>query len=106
VEVGPLVYALESVDLPGGAHVDQFLADTSRDPIVTAGGVFVTGYLEGEYADGWPYGDHPHASTPEEPISAALIPYHAWANRGPGTMRVWMRAAPEHAGAGRLGGEK
>ena len=24
------------------------------------------------------------------PIRAAAIPYYAWANRGPGTMRVWI----------------
>ena len=23
------------------------------------------------------------------------VPYHAWANRGPGTMRVWTRAAED-----------
>lgn len=91
VQVGPLVYALESIDLPGHAHVDRFVAHTSQNPTVGADGVFVTGHLEHESDREWPYTNGPEPSTATQPLSVALTPYHAWADRGPSTMRVWMR---------------
>lgn len=103
VEVGPLVYALESVDLPGHAHVDRFVADTSRAPSRSADGVFVTGWLEASDIESWPYTEHARPRESNAVQTVALTPYHAWANRGPSTMRVWMRTAPgsaENSGAG------
>lgn len=100
VEVGPLVHTLESIDLPGEAHVDRFVADTSRQPLMTPDGVFVTGRIEAEPIETWPYGGDPRQSHPDEPVEARLTPYYAWANRGPGTMRVWMRdSGPSTTGA-------
>jgi hypothetical protein len=32
------------------------------------------------------------ASIAREPAPLTLIPYYAWANRGKGAMRVWVRA--------------
>lgn len=93
VEVGPLVYAVESIDLPDRAHVDRLAVDTSLAPTVSPAGVFVTGRIETDATSAWPYGEHPHESTAPGQISVRLTPYHSWANRGPGTMRVWMRAA-------------
>lgn len=93
VEVGPLVYALESIDLPDLAHVDRFVADVSREPVACPDGVVVTGRIETSTSEEWPYGQRPHDATTAAQTDVRLTPYHAWANRGPGTMRVWMRTS-------------
>jgi DUF1680 family protein len=38
----------------------------------------------------WPYADRPAEAGAGEPRAVPLVPYHAWGNRGPSTMRVWM----------------
>ncbi len=90
VERGPLVYCLESVALPAGAHVDQFVLPTGADPRDTEDGVTIDGILEAARDDAWPYSAHP-TITRRQQTSAFLVPYHSWANQGPGTMRIWLR---------------
>jgi uncharacterized protein len=41
-----------------------------------------------EHGTEWPYGAPPAERAVRRTLT--LIPYHAWANRGPSTMRVWM----------------
>ena len=97
VVCGPLVYCLESLDLPKGVGVqavalprDVKLAPRfDRDLL---GGVVV---LEGkvEAATGAAWGDRLYREfTPSAPrtIAVKLIPYYAWGNRGPSEMTVWM----------------
>jgi len=92
VERGPLVMCAESVDLPGGHHVDTLRVDPSLAPRDEGGAVVVAARLV-DTADGaWPYRD---ASSDEPPESSqiadvALVPYQQWGNRGPSTMRVWI----------------
>jgi uncharacterized protein len=89
-EVGPVVYCLESVDLPAGSHVDDFVLDTDARVDAVDGALHVTGWLERVPASPWPYAAA--AATPERtPTQTRLVPYHSWAERGPGTMRVWVR---------------
>jgi uncharacterized protein len=43
-----------------------------------------------------PYPDADRTGPPDPPASStttevALVPYHLWANREPGAMRVWLR---------------
>ena len=93
VERGPVVYCLESVDLAAGIHVDSVVVSTAVAPVVIDGSVVVKGRVESAADATWPYGPDggPDAASPAIPVR--LVPYHSWANRGPGTMRVWLRAA-------------
>ncbi|HEU4542540.1 MAG TPA: beta-L-arabinofuranosidase domain-containing protein [Jiangellaceae bacterium] len=91
VERGPLVLCAESTDLPGDADVDAVQVDTRKAPAVHDGRVIVQGSLVKADDATWPYqdsGTRPASSRQDAGIS--LLPYHAWANRGPSTMRVWL----------------
>jgi len=96
---GPLVYCLESVDLPEGVrisevHVPQDVCWSPRHDPSLLGGVTV---LEGEVRR-VPEGDwagrlyRPLRPVPGEGVRARLIPLYAWANRGISEMTVWMPA--------------
>jgi hypothetical protein len=97
---GPLVYALESPDVPAGIRVSEIaLAPATRfeerfDKSLL-GGVMV---LEAE-ARVRPEGDWPgllYRTLRPEPARTArirLIPYYAWANRGMSHMTVWIPLA-------------
>jgi DUF1680 family protein len=92
VERGPLVYALESVDLEH--EVNDIFVRTSRPPEESDGQVWV------EVVElAWPVCDWPYAERQVTPTGpgrrVALVPYQNWGERGPSTMRVWMPAAPE-----------
>jgi len=84
LERGPLVYCLESADLPPGAELEALRWDPGREPAAAPrpdlgeAVVGITVPLLGAGADG------PAA------LSAGAIPYFAWANRGAGAMRVWI----------------
>ncbi|WP_382308156.1 glycoside hydrolase family 127 protein [Herbiconiux sp. UC225_62] len=93
VEAGPIVYCLESPDLPGGLDVDAVRLDASAPPTLGTDGITVA-LVPQSFDDGaWPYrttdGSLP-GGTAGAAFAAALIPYHRRANRGPATMRVWM----------------
>jgi hypothetical protein len=94
---GPLVYCLESPDLPKGVGIqsvslprDVKLAPRFDKSLL--GGVTV---LEGNALaateDRW--GDDLYRElkpADARPIDIRLIPYYAWANRGKSEMTVWM----------------
>ena len=95
---GPIVYCLESPDLPKGVQLAQIVlpADIElkprHDPKLL-GGVTV---LEGE-AVARPMSDALYSDrTPSrtERVKLRLIPYYAWCNRGPAEMAVWLPLAP------------
>ena len=93
VERGPEVFCLESVDLPAGMHVDELLVNTAVAPRETSPGeVVVSGYVEDRPDEPWPYRTENEAAAGSS-IEAVLHPYHDWANRGPVSMRIWMRKA-------------
>jgi uncharacterized protein len=89
VERGPIVLCAESVDLPGGRHVDAVQVDHSVPPRAGDGSVLVSATLIDPPVRAWPYGDEPEVTAPG-PVEVPLIPYHRWGNRGPSTMRVWL----------------
>jgi len=109
VERGPLVLALESVDLPDGVALEQVRLDPAvparvPDDVEHRDGAVVTARVEPlpEAVPGRPpFGRDgaPPASegAPERAGSAVvdlpLIPYHRWAERGPSTMRVFVPTA-------------
>lgn len=96
IERGPLVLCLEAADLPAGATIETVVLEPGAVPADDAapapGGlpaVRIAGRVLQPVDGSWPYGTtigDPAAS----PASLRAIPYLAWANRGPGGMRVWV----------------
>jgi DUF1680 family protein len=101
---GPLLYCLEAADHPGAV-----LEDLELDPAqafvpewreAQLGGVVV---LRGAAAERTPdprWEDRLYAPVEAvspgavRPVRLEAIPYHAWGNRAPGAMQVWLRARP------------
>lgn len=91
VERGPLVFALESVDVPGVGTVDELAVDTLRPPRLAGDRITVCCRRARPDDRDWPYRTDPEpAPVAGEEIEVALVEYRAWANRGPSTMRVWL----------------
>ncbi len=102
VERGPLVYCLETADLPVGAAVEEVEFDVDV-PLLTVDRVDVATPSIGIQAGGrvsdhpadtsWPYATARPDSPADKPVDLQLIPYFAWANRGQGGMRTWIPVA-------------
>jgi DUF1680 family protein len=97
VQRGPLVYCLESCDLPKGVTVSNVVipGGIKLKPRFDAGLLGGVTVLEGKaeaLADvdwsGSLYRDW--KPTAARGIDLRLIPYYAWSNRGPSEMTVWM----------------
>ena len=95
VQRGPVVYAVESTDLPDGVHLEQ--AALRRGSPLTPVEAEVAGTrlvaLEGEIAVLPPASEALYDDVASAAVGAAsvrLIPYFAWGNRGPSEMSVWM----------------
>ena len=95
VQRGPVVYALESHDLPEGVMLEQaaLRRGTELSPVQAeiAGHRVIA--LDTEIAvlprpDDTLYADLDDATV--RTAGARLIPYYAWSNRGPGEMSVWL----------------
>ena len=78
---GPLVYCIESPDLPPGAELEELSLDPAGElatvprPDVGEGVVGIT---------------VPVVRRQQAGLVAGAVPYFAWANRGAGAMRVWI----------------
>ncbi|MBW9092146.1 glycoside hydrolase family 127 protein [Microbacterium jejuense] len=91
VERGPEVLALESVD--AGADVSTLALAPGSVPAERDGRVWIE-VIDRATADaGWPYGPTGETARPPASRAVPLVAYHAWAQRGPSTMRVWIPAA-------------
>ncbi len=79
LERGPIVYCLEETDQPAGVFEDLTLdfGGTATEVAAPAG---LPGGTVALHAPGRRDG---------RPVELTAIPYHQWANRGPGAMRVW-----------------
>lgn len=97
---GPLVYCLESPDLPEGVRpIDVALAETVQLTEVASAGLpgisalAGTGFIREATTDwhGRLYGEIQPTSNRVIPIQ--LIPYYAWNNRGKSEMTVWVDRA-------------
>jgi len=95
VERGPIVYCLESHDLPDHTDVSEIVIpnnvrfdaefDTTCQAMVLKGQAYRRARRE--------WGDRlyrPAPSTSLQPIDIRMIPYYAWNNRGVCQMTVWM----------------
>ncbi len=99
---GPVVYCLESVDLPDGVSIEN--VHVARDATIEAtheadllGGVTV---LKGSlvHRPGVTGTDDEHlyvplTATSDETFDGQLVPYYAWNNRGLPYMSVWLPTA-------------
>ncbi len=99
VMYGPLVYCLESNDLPQGVSIHDVLipSDIKFTPkaitIENSKVVMLNGkaqLLSNNKWDGKLYRKKNSATTD---VEISLIPYYAWNNRGNHEMSVWLRAA-------------
>lgn len=90
VERGPVVYALESTDLPAGwDDVADAVIDANRPPSDDGGAVVVRLARRPERESPWPYGPEAAGAAPAT-VDVPLVPYHDWAERGPSSMRIWI----------------
>ena len=94
VERGPLVLAIESVDLPEGYDTEHLELDRSAPLRTSERGALVSVRSRSDAADDleWPYANG-QARGPGDTLTVEFTPYHSWANRGPSTMRVWVPVA-------------
>lgn len=106
LERGPLVYCLESADLPEGLTVEEIElvpAPASAPTTVLRPdlghevvGLRVAGRRHPLAESDWPYADGSAAPSTDSrppspaPLEVEAIPYYGWANRTPGAMRVWI----------------
>ncbi|HZW41546.1 MAG TPA: glycoside hydrolase family 127 protein, partial [Agromyces sp.] len=88
VERGPLVLALEDIDLPDGVDVEHVEIDPTFSPVDDIDGAIVGLRRRTASEDEWPY--TATAAQLGELFTAKMRPYKDWANRGPSTMRVWL----------------
>ena len=100
VKRGPIVYCLESIDLPKGVKpLDvSILPDTKfrarYDQRLLGGVAVIEGLALARPNSNWS-GQLYRELRPSKPalIKLRLIPYSVWANRGPGEMSVWLPLA-------------
>jgi len=92
-----LIHAIEQPDQPAGV----MLEDLRLDPAAALRSEYCPDLLDGvtvlhaagsvapEPAD-TPYRRYGVPGPQSRPIPLTLVPYYAWANRGPHAMRVWI----------------
>ena len=97
---GPIVYCLESVDLPDGVplHEVRIPRDIeltpSYEPDLLAGVVVLDGQAHRVVEGDWQGTLYRELTTENgEAVPIRLIPYYAWLNRGIAEMSVWLPPA-------------
>jgi len=101
VQRGPVVYCLESPDLPPGIHISDVripadLSLTSRyDQRLLDGVVVLEGKVLAQSPGDWSGTLYREMAHPElRPINVKFIPYSVWQNRGKSEMSVWLPRVP------------
>jgi DUF1680 family protein len=100
IQRGPLIYCFEAADYPQINLMDVRLDKTAplaavwREDLVAGGlmAIQTSGYVldNGEWRDRLYRRLSDRDDLSLQPIPLIAIPYYAWANRGPGAMRVWI----------------
>ena len=97
VKRGPIVYCIESADLPQGVEVENVVIPsdatltTKYDPQTLDGVTTIETEAIAESPTQW--GNElyrPKQADAEKRFPLKFIPYYAWANRGAGEMTVWL----------------
>jgi DUF1680 family protein len=97
IQRGPIVYCLESPDLPDGVCVQDVIvpADAKFAPRFASDLLQGVAVIEADVL-ARPVSDwegalyRPLNRTEAKSIRARFIPYFAWSNRGPSEMSVWL----------------
>ncbi|HEX7652031.1 MAG TPA: beta-L-arabinofuranosidase domain-containing protein [Verrucomicrobiae bacterium] len=94
---GPVVYCLESPDLPPGVHITDVAVRPEAnwrarfDGRLLAGITVVEGNVQVKAAKPWSGALYREAKNPDyESTRVRFIPYAVWQNRGPAEMTVWL----------------
>jgi uncharacterized protein len=98
VQRGPIVYCLESPDLPVGVRVHDIAVDADAPLNAKHDDQLLSGVTVVEMTATVRAGDDWHGRLYRElvrddasrPVQLRLIPYYAWANRGASEMSVWL----------------
>jgi len=97
VQRGPVVYCLESTDLPAGVRVSdvRIPADLQLaaryDGRLLGGIVVLEGQAEAGSGENWQGKLYREVQpTALKPVPVKFIPYSVWQNRGPSEMSVWL----------------
>jgi DUF1680 family protein len=95
VKRGPVVYCLESADLPNQNVFDIVVPATIKfQPVpmkIADGNVMaLTGKAKVLQNSNWKNSLYKELNTTSKPVTIKLIPYYAWANRGKTDMTVWL----------------
>ncbi|WP_420114033.1 glycoside hydrolase family 127 protein [Pseudactinotalea sp.] len=91
IEVGPRVYCVEQVDLPGGIALDDVIVAESAPLAIHAehGAPQVRFAGSRRPPSGALYAS-PESTQGEGGVAITAIPFAAWGNRGSNAMRVWL----------------
>jgi uncharacterized protein len=104
---GPLLYCLESTDLPAGVRLQDVILPISAkllpvkgqeaglsitlfDPIAGSPVLMLEGTALVQKRASWSHTLYREVSTETKPINIRLVPYYAWGNRGRSEMSVWL----------------
>ncbi len=95
VKKGPMVYCLESTDLPGQSIFDVAIPANiklQQQAMKIDGGnvMALTGQAKLLQQNNWNGQLYKTVNTNLQAVNIKLIPYYAWANRGKTDMTVWM----------------
>lgn len=97
IQRGPLVYCLESHDLPKGVRVSDVVIprEITLKPRAESRGLgditVLEGRAEARIEPAWSNALYREIPTIDpQPIDLRLIPYYAWGNRGRSEMTVWI----------------
>ena len=101
IERGPVVYCVETADLPAGIELEDVAVEPGRAAPEELGrddlaagliGLTIEAIHRPAGEPGWPYGTGPAVDGEHgpAPIGVGAIPYFAWANRDVEAMRVWL----------------
>jgi DUF1680 family protein len=97
IQRGPIVYCLEQCDqaeplaalwLPREAELKA-----AHEPGLLGGVVTITGEARAASEQQWRRNLY-QAAAPASRVALKAIPYYAWDNRQPGTMKVWLPVSP------------
>lgn len=101
---GPVVYCVESADLPDGVGIESVSLRSSEPFVAEPGsGIFAGHTLVStnayQLAPQVPIGQlyAPLNTAPPTQLDLTLVPYAMWANRGAGEMSVWLPIAIDSA---------
>lgn len=106
LERGPLVYCIETVDLPDGIDLEDVYLTAGSLPSAEARpdlgdgvvGLTAPAVHRPHARRSWPYGETSRVRTAADAVAIRAIPYYAWANRTVRAMRVWIPEQPNEAG--------